>query len=51
MYLAKNGEDVIMLEEKPECGGAAENTEVIPGVLIDPHTTYFYARATPSLKQ
>ena len=50
-YLAKSGENVIVLEERPECGGATENTEVIPGVLIDPHTTCFYAGAAPGLEQ
>jgi len=50
-YLAKSGENVIVLEERPECGGGAENTEVVPGVLIDPHTTYFYAGGAPGLEQ
>ncbi|MBE9501697.1 MAG: FAD-dependent oxidoreductase [Dehalococcoidia bacterium] len=48
-YLAKSGQSVCLLEERPEAGGACENTEVIPGVRIDPHTTYMYLAAqTPS---
>ena len=48
-YLARSGESVCLLEERPEAGGACENTEVIPGVRIDPHTTYMYLAAqTPS---
>lgn len=33
-----------MLEERPECGGSTENVEVMPGVLIDPHATYYGER-------
>ncbi len=50
-YLARSGESVCVLEERPECGGACENAEVIPGVRIDPHTTYMYAGAAPGFDQ
>ena len=50
-YLAKSGLSVCVLEERPECGGACENTEVIPGVRIDPHTTYLYGGAAPGFEQ
>ena len=50
-YLAKSGQSVCVLEERPECGGACENAEVIPGVRIDPHTTYMYAGAAPGFDQ
>jgi len=32
-YLAKCGASVCVLEERPEAGGAYENTEPIPGAL------------------
>lgn len=50
-YLAKSGLSVCVLEERPEAGGACENTEVIPGVRIDPHTTYMYAGVAPGFEQ
>jgi beta-carotene ketolase (CrtO type) len=50
-YLAKSGLSVCVLEERPECGGACENTEPMPGVRIDPHTTYMYAGAAPGFEQ
>ena len=50
-YLAKSGLSVCILEERPEAGGGCENTEVIPGVRIDPHTTYMYAGAAPGFDQ
>ncbi|MCK4242782.1 MAG: NAD(P)/FAD-dependent oxidoreductase, partial [Dehalococcoidia bacterium] len=50
-YLAKSGQSVCLLEERPECGGGCENTEVIPGVRIDPHATYMYAGAAPGFEQ
>jgi len=50
-YLAKSGLSVCILEERTEAGGGCENTEVIPGVRIDPHTTYMYAGASPGFVQ
>ena len=50
-YLAKSGLSVCVLEERPECGGACENTEVIPGVRIDPHALFMYAAASPGFDQ
>ncbi len=50
-YLAKSGESVCVLEERPESGGGCENTEPIPGVRLDPHATVFYAGAAPGLEQ
>jgi len=50
-YLAKSGLSVCVLEERTEAGGCCENTEVVPGVRIDPHTTYMYAGASPGFDQ
>ena len=50
-YLAKSGLSVCVLEERPECGGACENTEPVPGVRIDPHATYMYSGAAPGFDQ
>jgi len=50
-YLAKSGLSVCVLEERPELGGGCENTEVIPGVRIDPHMTFMYAAAAPGFEQ
>jgi len=50
-YLAKSGLSVCVLEERPEAGGGCENTEVIPGVRIDPHATLMYAGAAPGFDQ
>ena len=50
-YLAKSGLSVCVLEERPEAGGGCENIEVVPGVRIDPHTTYMYAGASPGFEQ
>ncbi len=36
-YLAKSGLSVIVLEERPECGGGQETAEPIAGVRIQPH--------------
>jgi len=46
-YLGKCGASVCVLEERPEAGGACENTEPIPGVRITPHAMYMYAGAAP----
>ncbi|MGQ9573566.1 MAG: phytoene desaturase family protein, partial [Dehalococcoidia bacterium] len=50
-YLAKCGLSVCVLEERPEVGGAQENTEPMAGVRIDPHATYLYAGASPGFEQ
>ncbi len=50
-YLAKCGASVCVLEERPECGGACENTEPIPGVRITPHAMYMYAGPAPGFEQ
>lgn len=50
-YLAKSGLSVCVLEERTECGGACENTEVIPGVRIQPHAIIMYAGAAPGFDQ
>ena len=50
-YLAKCGMSVCVLEERPEAGGACENTEPIPGVRINPHAMYLYAGPAPAFEQ
>jgi len=50
-YLAKSGQSVCLLEERPEAGGACENAYPMPGVRIDPHTTFMYAGAAPGFDQ
>src|SRR4030043_14645 len=50
-YLAKCGLSVCVLEERPECGGACENTEPIPGVRIHPHAVLVYAGPAPGFEQ
>jgi len=50
-YLAKSGLSVCVLEERPEIGGAQENTEPMAGVRIDPGATYLYAAASPGFEQ
>jgi beta-carotene ketolase (CrtO type) len=50
-YLAKSGQSVCLLEERPEAGGGCENAYPIPGVRIDPHTTFMYAGAAPGFDQ
>ena len=50
-YLAKCGASVCVLEERPEAGGACENTEPIPGVRITPHAMYMYAGPAPGFEQ
>jgi phytoene dehydrogenase-like protein len=50
-YLAKSGASVCVLEERPEAGGACENTEPIPGVRITPHAMYMYGGAAPGFEQ
>ena len=50
-YLGKCGASVCILEERPEAGGACENTEPIPGVHINPHAVYMYAGPAPGFEQ
>jgi len=50
-YLAKCGQSVVVLEERPELGGGCENVEVVPGVRIDPHMTFMYGGAAPGWDQ
>ncbi len=50
-YLAKCGLSVCVLEERPEAGGACEQTEPIAGVRINPHAAVMYAAAAPGLEQ
>ena len=50
-YLAKCGLSVCVLEERPEAGGACENTEPIPGVRINPHAMLMYAAPAPGFEQ
>ena len=50
-YLGKCGASVCVLEERPEAGGACENTEPIPGVRITPHAMYMYAGPAPGFDQ
>ena len=40
-----------MLEERPEAGGACENSEPIPGVRITPHAMCMYAGPAPGFEQ
>ena len=41
-YLAKCGLSVCIVEERPECGGAQENTEPVAGARIAPHAIANY---------
>jgi phytoene dehydrogenase-like protein len=50
-YLSKCGASVCVLEERPEAGGACENTEPIPGVRITPHAMYMYGGPAPGFEQ
>ena len=50
-YLGKCGASVCVLEERPEAGGACENTEPMPGVRITPHAMYMYAGPAPGFDQ
>ena len=50
-YLAKCGLRVCVLEERPECGGACETQEPIPGVRIYPHAMLMYASPAPGFEQ
>ncbi|MEA1959236.1 MAG: NAD(P)/FAD-dependent oxidoreductase [Chloroflexota bacterium] len=50
-YLAKSGLSVCVLEERPECGGAQENTDCRAGVHISPHAVALYGGAAPGWDQ
>ncbi len=50
-YLGKCGASVCVLEERPEAGGAVENTEPIAGVHINPHAIIMYGGAAPGFEQ
>ena len=50
-YLAKCGLSVCLLEERPEGGGAQENTEPIAGVRISPHAIANCAGPAPGWEQ
>ena len=50
-YLAKCGLSVCILEERPECGGAQENTEPIAGVRMSPHAIANYGGPAPGWEQ
>jgi len=50
-YLAKCNASVCVLEERPEAGGACENTEPIAGVRINPHAILMYGGAAPGFEQ
>jgi len=50
-YLAKCGLSVCLLEERPECGGAQENTEPVAGARISPHAIANYGSPAPGWEQ
>ncbi len=50
-YLAKCGLSVCILEERPECGGAQENTEPIAGTRLSVHAIANYGGAAPGWEQ
>ena len=50
-YLAKCGLSVIVLEERPECGGCQETVEPMAGVRIQPHAIANYAGSAPGWEQ
>jgi phytoene dehydrogenase-like protein len=50
-YLAKCGLSVCIVEERPECGGAQENTEPVAGARIAPHAIANYGGAAPGWEQ
>ena len=50
-YLAKCGLSVCILEERPECGGAQENTEPVAGVRLSPHAIANYGGPAPGWEQ
>src|SRR4030042_4006416 len=50
-YLAKWGLSVVILEERPECGGAQENTEPVAGARLAPHAIANYGGAAPGWEE
>ena len=50
-YLAKCGLSVCIVEERPECGGAQENTEPVAGARMAPHAIANYGGAAPGWEQ
>ncbi len=50
-YLAKCNLSVCVLEDRTECGGAAETQEPMPGVRIYPHAILMYASPAPGFDQ
>lgn len=50
-YLAKCGQSVLVLEERPEGGGAQETCEPIAGVRIQPHAIGNYGGSAPGWEQ
>src|SRR5512137_2596182 len=50
-YLAKCGLSVCILEERPECGGAQENTEPVAGTRLSPHAIANYGGPAPGWEQ
>lgn len=50
-YLAKCGLSVCILEERPELGGAQENTEPVAGARLSPHAIANYGGAAPGWEQ
>ncbi len=50
-YLAKCGLSVLVLEERPEGGGAQETCEPIAGVRIQPHAIGNYGGSAPGWEQ
>ena len=50
-YLAKCGLSVCIVEERPECGGAQENTEPVAGARLSPHAIANYGGAAPGWEQ
>jgi len=50
-YLAKSGLSVLVLEDRPESGGAQETVEPIAGIRIQPHAIANYAGSAPGWEQ
>jgi len=50
-YLAKSGLSVLVLEDRPESGGAQETVEPIAGIRIQPHAIANYGGSAPGWEQ
>ncbi len=50
-YLARSGLSVLVLEDRPESGGAQETVEPIAGIRIQPHAIANYAGSAPGWEQ